>query len=552
MRVNILKYVLFSIVICSFEYSKNELYSVNDRGIYLERDVINFRNNRILADVDNRFDLNEFYQSTLSLASQLGDCIEGNKEIAHLQNIIDTHIKKNKGSNTSLDLKTVDSKTKKLINELRTELEEVKKRVANKRNDELAIQSIHEKKIEKKDENSSMSEHEDFKQLENNENNGIASSNSHIKSELIKKYRKIAIRFLMSCLTFIVVDYIFYIKKTIMAEGRTNSTKYFIKEKMNICGKFDTLRLLFPDELTNSREYYFKAKPSNKYWPNGMCNNDIDKINGYCLWLFNQLYGDSIDFSNNVNDNMYIVTFILGWLSYKLNQKTENEITKLDEFYNKHMENVKQYNTPIDNITQYKTYIDLINNNKELMDIDIKVMSKFYDTFKNLCKMYSELSKAKSKGKEYLEYVNNFANNYNALINENFNDTNENSFKQVLSVALNDYNYIKNQLHIEHIKNQIPELPKEKTVTDVPGSSPNELQMDESSSGTSESRSGIEVSSSETEVSDSDSTSPSSSILNKFISIPFIFVVTLILLGIAYKVNNKSIKNILGLSNFGI
>ncbi|CDU18243.1 fam-b protein [Plasmodium yoelii] len=207
MRVNILKYVLFSIVICSFEYSKNELYSVNDRGIYLERDVINFRNNRILADVDNRFDLNEFYQSTLSLASQLGDCIEGNKEIAHLQNIIDTHIKKNKGSNTSLDLKTVDSKTKKLINELRTELEEVKKRVANKRNDELAIQSIHEKKIEKKDENSSMSEHEDFKQLENNENNGIASSNSHIKSELIKKYRKIAIRFLLSCLTFIVVGF---------------------------------------------------------------------------------------------------------------------------------------------------------------------------------------------------------------------------------------------------------------------------------------------------------------------------------------------------------
>ncbi|SCL81566.1 Protein of unknown function (DUF2031), putative [Plasmodium berghei] len=58
MRVSILKYVLFSIVICSFEYSKNELYFVNDRGIWLERNVINFRNNRILSYADNEFDLN--------------------------------------------------------------------------------------------------------------------------------------------------------------------------------------------------------------------------------------------------------------------------------------------------------------------------------------------------------------------------------------------------------------------------------------------------------------------------------------------------------------
>ncbi|SBW38096.1 Protein of unknown function (DUF2031), putative, partial [Plasmodium berghei] len=76
MRVSILKYVLFSIVICSFEYSKNELYFVNDRGIWLERNVINFRNNRILSYADNEFDLNGFYQSTLNLANQLGDCVE--------------------------------------------------------------------------------------------------------------------------------------------------------------------------------------------------------------------------------------------------------------------------------------------------------------------------------------------------------------------------------------------------------------------------------------------------------------------------------------------
>ncbi|SCL81276.1 Protein of unknown function (DUF2031), putative, partial [Plasmodium berghei] len=186
-----------------------ELYFVNDRGIYLERNVINFRNNRILAYADNKFDLNEFYQSTLSLASQLGDCFEGNKEIEHLRNIIDSHIKKHIESNTSLDFKNVDSKTKKIINELRKELEELKKQISDKTNGELAIQPIDDKIIIKKDENSSVSEHEDFKQLENNENNKnnkIESSNCHMKSKLTKKYRKEVIKYILSWLTLVAVS----------------------------------------------------------------------------------------------------------------------------------------------------------------------------------------------------------------------------------------------------------------------------------------------------------------------------------------------------------
>ncbi|SCL86223.1 fam-b protein [Plasmodium berghei] len=205
MRVSVLKYVLFSIVICSFEYAKNELYFVNDRGICLERNVINFRNNRTLADADNEFDLNEFYESTLSLASQLGDYVEGNKEITNLQNIIDSHIKKHKESNTSLDLKNVDSKTKKLINECRKELEELKKKIADKTNGELAIQPILDKKIIKKDGNSSVSEHEGFKQLKDNENNKIISSNCHMKSKVIKKFIKEGIKFILSGLAFLAV-----------------------------------------------------------------------------------------------------------------------------------------------------------------------------------------------------------------------------------------------------------------------------------------------------------------------------------------------------------
>ncbi|ETB57312.1 hypothetical protein YYC_04820 [Plasmodium yoelii 17X] len=64
MRVSILKFVFFSIIICFFEYAQNELYYVNERKIYLERNIPNFRNNKILADADNQLDLNSAYNKT--------------------------------------------------------------------------------------------------------------------------------------------------------------------------------------------------------------------------------------------------------------------------------------------------------------------------------------------------------------------------------------------------------------------------------------------------------------------------------------------------------
>ncbi|VTZ76143.1 fam-b protein [Plasmodium yoelii] len=198
MRISILKYVLFSIIICFFEYAPNELC--------LERDVINFRNNRILADADNRFDLNSFYQSTLSLANQLNDYNDDDEEIIYIRNAINSQIKKHKESNTLPDLNNVDKKTKKLIGELRKELEEVKKELDNKRNSEIAIQPIQDKRITKKDENISVSEYEDFNKLENEENfleseddnfedeyNKIKSSNNYKKFKIngkIKKHEK--------------------------------------------------------------------------------------------------------------------------------------------------------------------------------------------------------------------------------------------------------------------------------------------------------------------------------------------------------------------------
>ncbi|SCL90132.1 fam-b protein [Plasmodium chabaudi adami] len=182
MRVNILKYVFFSIIICSFEYAKNELYFITETTKCLERNVLNFRNNRALADADSQFDLNNFYESTLSFANQFSDYIGDDKEMTNFRNDIDSQIKKHKENNTLPNLNNVDKKTKKLIYKLQKELEETTKELDNKRNGELAIQPVHDKRIMKKDENISVSEHEDFIQLEDHEN-VMGSEHDHFEYE---------------------------------------------------------------------------------------------------------------------------------------------------------------------------------------------------------------------------------------------------------------------------------------------------------------------------------------------------------------------------------
>ncbi|VTZ75624.1 PIR protein [Plasmodium yoelii] len=301
-----------------------------------------------------------------------------------------------------------------------------------------------------------------------------------------------------------------------------------------VCGEFESIWRFFSDDLTESREYDFKSSMLKNYCPKpGNCNNDIDKINAGCLWLFNKFYGNNSNFSIYANGNMNIVVYFMTWLSYKLNQKPQSGVNKFNDFYSKHMKNVKEYTNNINDVTGYTSYIDLINKKENLMDIDIELMSKFYDLFKNLCKMYNDFSKKSNNSKKYIEYAKEFADEYKKLFNDNDNNIKGSSYDQILTTLSNDYNYFRNSYVSSNIGNTLPELITEKT-TQVSVSNPIEGQ-DVSLSEIPELKSETDVSSSKDKVSDSDSGSPSSSILNKLISIPFIFVATLILLGIAYK-----------------
>ncbi|CAD2114458.1 fam-b protein [Plasmodium vinckei] len=175
MKISILKYTSFSIIICFFEYAKNELHFINETNKFLERNIINFKNNRILADSDNQFDLNHFYQSTASLVNQFSDCNDDDDDdddegIKNIRNIINSRVKKNKESNTFPNLNNVDKRTRKLIYKLQKEIEEAQKELDNMRNGELEIHPTQDKRIINKYENNSVSEREDFKQLKNYEN----------------------------------------------------------------------------------------------------------------------------------------------------------------------------------------------------------------------------------------------------------------------------------------------------------------------------------------------------------------------------------------------
>ncbi|SCL85768.1 Protein of unknown function (DUF2031), putative [Plasmodium berghei] len=75
-------------------------------------------------------------------------------------------------------------------------------------NGELAIQPIDDQIIIKKDENCSVSEHEGFKQLKNNENNKITSSNNYKEPKANQKFKKILkklFKMMMTNLVFLAI-----------------------------------------------------------------------------------------------------------------------------------------------------------------------------------------------------------------------------------------------------------------------------------------------------------------------------------------------------------
>ncbi|CDS44510.1 YIR protein [Plasmodium yoelii] len=248
-----------------------------------------------------------------------------------------------------------------------------------------------------------------------------------------------------------------------------------------LCEQFDKLRNYIPDELkTSTSNDIHELGNAKNYCPNQgsggtECKTDFDKIKAGCLWLFEQL------FVKSSNSNINNVGYIIIWLSYKLNQKTYDEIKNLNDFYKKCIENNTHYtnckqgdqdcSTSLNSNTGYPNYKKIIDARKGLLNINIKNMSKFYDAFKLLCNMYTKFY-ANKNNKEYLNCAKKFVEKYKEL-NDDSDNTKDEAYCQVLSTLSNDYNNFKSSCADSDYCNNIPSLTSTETEEIVMKSSGN-------------------------------------------------------------------------------
>ncbi|CDR19174.1 YIR protein, partial [Plasmodium yoelii] len=150
--------------------------------------------------------------------------------------------------------------------------------------------------------------------------------------------------------------------------------------------------------------------------------------------------------------NIYIVQYILIWLSYVLSLIESDETDNRTSFYNKYINGGDKYNKNIDDVTAYKNYKDLIDKNNYILSMDMSIISKLYDAFSTLCDICIGVNGESSNCDNYLEKVKKFVEIYDEF-NEDYNNGKDSPYNQLLSTLSNDYNNLKN------VCNGFPSLP---------------------------------------------------------------------------------------------
>ncbi|ETB60539.1 hypothetical protein YYC_02372 [Plasmodium yoelii 17X] len=211
----------------------------------------------------------------------------------------------------------------------------------------------------------------------------------------------------------------------------------------SLCSKFDLLRKYLPDELNeNAKIEIENIKNLKNYCPNKNCDTDIEKITAGFLWLLEQYFTKYPKKGQIVNDIKPFFLYIILWLSYKLNQNSEHKTTQINEFYNKYVLGSDKYKKFISDAYTYTDLEDFLNKKNDLLKINIKDLSKFYDASKLICSMYG--NDAMGTNSEILsDNATSFVNKYAELkYGSNIEDT---LHSQILSDLSTDYDNIKDK-----------------------------------------------------------------------------------------------------------
>ncbi|KEG00170.1 hypothetical protein YYE_04981 [Plasmodium vinckei vinckei] len=244
---------------------------------------------------------------------------------------------------------------------------------------------------------------------------------------------------------------------------------------------------------------------------NGKCQNDYLKMasSGVIHLLTN--------IKNYGLENDKLAEYAILFLSYKLNQNEKYSNTKLKDFYTSYIETNEYYNKNIkDNDITYKA---IINNNNDLMNIN--EISKFNDPFGILLLLYYVIDLKDWNCTKYSKNVNEFVQKFEELSKDSNNKENS-LYKKLLSTLSNDYDNLKNIYEKKSCNiSPLPKIDPKKNFVENSGKDSGPM-LGQTPEGTSS----------------------SSSILNTVIPGLSTFAIP-VLLGVAYKVNNKELKTII-------
>ncbi|VTZ73142.1 PIR protein [Plasmodium yoelii] len=216
-----------------------------------------------------------------------------------------------------------------------------------------------------------------------------------------------------------------------------------------LCGIINTIDEYFAGDPKKSREYN-STDFFNMFLSDCICSSDEEQIICGFIILLNALDEGSIDSDK-------LVEYAILWLSYKLNQKKENGTTRLNDFHTGHIKQNGCYNKQIaaGSGSGKKIHMGVIDTKIESMNIDIKDISNFYDAFKSLCNMYSEIGAEDYQCNKCLENAGELFEKYEKL--KNALDINKgSSYLQLLSSLSNDYKNFENEYNYVKCTNSSP------------------------------------------------------------------------------------------------
>ncbi|VTZ80318.1 PIR protein [Plasmodium yoelii] len=198
----------------------------------------------------------------------------------------------------------------------------------------------------------------------------------------------------------------------------------------NVCKSINDIDTYFVDD-SKTPEKHNSMNILSTYCHNNNCSSDEEKIISGFIVLLNMLNPETIDGDK-------IVEYAILWLSYKLNQTKQNGTIKLDDFYTNRIETNSFYKGNISADSDDHINMEVISAKIKSMNIDIKDISNFYDAFKSLCNMYSEIGAEDNPCNKCLENARELFEKYEKL--KNALDINKgSSYYKLLSSLSNDY-----------------------------------------------------------------------------------------------------------------